>query len=441
MPLILPGALGDCSRVAGDFRALRIAAVALTLALGHGLTPSSARADDAAEARLHFELGTARFQGHQYEEALSHFLQAHRLAPTTNTIFNVAQTYLVLQREAEAFRFFSDFMARPDGTAQAHAVAERALAELAPRLARVEVRTAPQGATIFLDRPELGDFGASPRVIAVSPGHHEVILRRSGFHERRAPVDVAQGQAVVLDLSLDPVVGALRVVTTPAGASVEVDGQAVEGVTPLSLTLSEGAHHVRMRRAGYLDLVRDLTVTEAGGALDERLPRDLATASVLSVTSTPSGASVIVRGERVGTAPFTRDLNAGGALVRVEQPGRTPWQRELTLRPGRAIDIRVSLGDPEGHRPRWIPALTFVGAGVTVAGLVLGGLAFAAHADFDQSPDRATLDRTNALNLAADVTVSVGVAALVAGVIAWIVAPDPAVSRALLREEGLREQR
>ncbi len=405
------------------------------------LAARGARADDAAEARLHFELGTARYQSHDYEEALSHFLQAHRLAPTTNTIYNVAQTYLVLHREAEAYRFFSDYVARPDAQGPGRAAAERALAELAPRLARIEVRTTPPGATLYLDRPELGDFGASPRVLAVAPGPHEVIVRRAGYHEQRRRVDVARGQQVEVSLELPPVVGSLRIATTPPGASVEVDGAAVAGATPLALTLPEGAHHVRLRRAGHLDVVRDVTLGEAGASLDERLPRDLARASVLSVSTNVPGAAVIVRGQRIGAAPFTGDLDAGGATVRVERAGRTPWQREVNLRPGRALDLRVSLGDPEGHRPRWIPALTFGGAAVAVGGLVVGAVALAGHSDFDQSPDRATLDRVNTLNVVADVAVSAGLAMAVAGVVAWIVSPDPSVSRAVVREEGLREQR
>ncbi|MFO0648037.1 MAG: PEGA domain-containing protein [Polyangiales bacterium] len=417
----------------------RITQIAIVLAAT--VASSAAFADDAAEARLHFELGTARYQAHAFEEALSHFLQAHRLAPTTNTVFNVAQTYSVLHREAEAYRFFSDFLARPDGQPAARSLAERTLAELAPRLARIEVTTTPTGATLYLDRTELGDFGVSPRVLAVSPGPHDVIVRRDGYHEQRQRVEVARGQQVAVTLTLDAVVGSLRIATTPVGAAVEVDGQAVQGNTPLEVTLPAGAHHVRLRRAGYLDVLRDVTLPEAGASLDERLPRDLAAASVLSVASTPPGASVIVRGERVGGAPFTGDLNAGGATVRVEMPGRTPWSREVNLRPGRALDLRVSLGDPTAHRPRWIPVLTFGGAAVAVSGLVLGGFALAAHADFDQAPDRATLDRTNALNLAADVTTGVGLAMVTAGVISWLLSADPTVSRAIVREEGLHDAR
>jgi len=413
-------------------------ALAALAALAVQALPRPCRADDAAEAQLHFAVGARSFRAHDYAAALGHFLQAYRLAPTANTTFNVAQTYLMLRREPEAFRFFSDFVARPDARPEPRAVAERALAALTPRVCRVEVRSDPPGASIYLDRPELGDLGSTPRVIAVEPGAHEVILRVAGRQEHRQRIEGALGLAVVVDAALRPVTGALRVTTSPAGASVELDGAAVPGVTPLALAPPIGRRRVRVRRRGYLDVVREVELTEAGTSFDERMPRDLTAAAVLSVVTTPPGAAVTLRGAALDRAPLTRDVDIGPALVRVEAPGRTAWQQSVLLRPGRALDLRVALGDPSARRPWWVPALTFGGAAVTVAGAVLGVAALAAHDDFDQSPERATLDRTHALNLAADVTVGVGAALLVSGVLAWVLTPDPSASRATVREEGLR---
>lgn len=418
----------------------RRAAWAAIACVGALALPASGRADDAAEAQLHFTIGTTSFRAREYPDALDHFLRAYRLAPTASTAFNVAQTYLMMHREEEAFRFFHEFLARPDGRPEARTVAERVLAELTPRVCRVEVRSDPPGAAVYLDRVELGDLGVTPRVIAVTPGPHEVIVRLPGRHEARHRVEGTRGQSLVVEAALAPVTGSLRVVTTPPGAEVELDGAPAEGVTPLSLTATVGAHRVRVRRRGYLDVQREVEVVEAGASVEERLPRDLSAAAVLSVTTTPPGALVTLRGVAVDRTPLSRDVDVGPGLVRVEAPGRTAWQQEVLLRPGRALDLRVSLGDPAARRPWWIPALTFGGAAVTMAGAVLGGLAWSAHADFDQAPDRATYDRTEALNLAADVTVGVGLAMVASGVLAWVLTPDPVRSRATVREEGLREQ-
>ena len=143
-----------------------LAAWALLAALA---APGAALADDAAEARVHFELAARDFRHHAYHDALTHFLAAHRLAPTANTTFNIAQTYVALDRPEDAYRFFRDYLASPAATAGNRARAEQALAEMEPGLARVVVTTDPPGAALYLDRVELGDLGVTPRSIAVTP--------------------------------------------------------------------------------------------------------------------------------------------------------------------------------------------------------------------------------------------------------------------------------
>lgn len=406
--------------------------------------PRAAWADDAAEARLHFDLASRSLREHNYDDALTHFLAAHRLAPTANTIFNIAQTYTALQRPVEAYRFFRDYLAHPSATAENRARAERAIADIAPQLARVTVTTDPPGATLYVDRVELGDLGQTPRSVALppdaegAPHEHTIIVRRAGYREARATVDVARGAEREVTLRLEALVATVRVVTDPAGATVELDGHPVEGVTPLTVTAPLGAHQLRIRSEGRLDVVRELSLDAEGTrTLDERLPRDLARASVLSVVSPTPGATVRFRDVSLGAAPLTRDVESGAGTVRVEAPGRTPWTRVLLLQPGRGANVRVTLGDPRASRPLLPKLFTFGGAAVAVAGGILGALALSSHSDFDQSPSRAALDRTQSYNLAADVTLGVGLATLVGGVVAWVLSADPSVSRGSVTSEAL----
>jgi hypothetical protein len=57
--------------------------------------------------------------------------------------------------------------------------------------------------------------------------------------------------------------GEVNVVTTPAGASVTVDGQPEEGVTPLTLKLTPGAHKLSLALAGHQ--TKDIEVNVATG--------------------------------------------------------------------------------------------------------------------------------------------------------------------------------
>ncbi len=411
----------------------------LVLALSVALCPSVARSDDAAEAQLHFQLGATNFQSRNYAEALTHFLAAQRLAPTANTLFNIAQTYLVLDRPAEAWRFFHDYVEHPSATPVNRASSERNLAALAPRVARVAIRTTPPGATLFVDRIDLGDYGVSPRSLALTPGSHEVIARLPGYSEGRSTVTLSVGTEATVTLSLEARLSTLRVTSTPSAAMVTLDGNPLSGVTPLEQRVTVGTHRVRLRREGYLDLEREVTVTDGGGSVvEETLARDLARASLLSVSTSLPGATVTLRGVSLGVTPLSTDVSAGPGELRVYREGSPELRREVLLRPGRELNLRVGLGREGASRPRWIPALMIGGGAVTLAGVVIGVLAWAAHQDFDQAPSREALDRTHALNLAADLTVGVGLGALVGGIIGLLATPDPRVNRVTVREEGLR---
>ena len=288
------------------------------------------------------------------------------------------------------------------------------------------------------------DFGVTPRDLAVPLSAGEdtrevaVVVRLAGHREARSTARVTRGQERSVALRLEPVLGTVRVVTDPPGAALTLDGRPVEGATPIAVTATPGRHALRLRFAGRLDVVREVTVEgDAELALEERLPRDLTRASVLSVVTVHPGATVSFRGERLGETPLTRDVDAGEGELRVEMAARTGWARSLLLTPGRGTVVTLALGDPRARRALWPKLLTFGGAGVAAAGAVLGALALSARADFDQAPSRASLDRVGALNLAADVTLGVALAALVGGVVAWILQPDPGLTRATVRTEAL----
>ncbi len=97
----------------------------------------------------------------------------------------------------------------------------------------------------------------------------------------------------------------VNIVTTPAGATVEVDDKKVEGVTPLELKgLEPGEiHKLKVSLAGYKIREESVTVNK-----DERkeltLNLDKLTGELVVVT-TPAGAEVLMDGKVVGKAPVT----------------------------------------------------------------------------------------------------------------------------------------
>ncbi|MBC7172358.1 MAG: PEGA domain-containing protein, partial [Polyangiaceae bacterium] len=156
------------------------AVLVLALVLG---TASRAMADgEADQAELEFQLGADRYREGAYREALLHFLSSNRLARNRNVMFNVARTYERIGRFPEAYRWYVD-AAEGETDASVRASIDEALARITPRVSVLDVVTTPAGATLYLNRMDLGSIARSPRRIALEPGTYRVIAALEGYEE------------------------------------------------------------------------------------------------------------------------------------------------------------------------------------------------------------------------------------------------------------------
>src|ERR1044071_1962646 len=133
--------------------------------------PRAYAGDSADEADLEFRIGADAYQKGDYRGALEHFLLSNRFVPNRNVVYNIARTYQKLERYPEAFRYYSDALSgETDADAKARILAE--LQQIRPHVAVVEIRTEPVGATIFIDRKDLGPRGETPRALALPAGSY-----------------------------------------------------------------------------------------------------------------------------------------------------------------------------------------------------------------------------------------------------------------------------
>src|SRR5271165_5128268 len=127
-----------------------------TLAAAFALGPASARADGTAdEADLHFRMGTKDFARGEYEGALAHFMHSNRLAPNRNVLFNIATAFEQLKRYVDAHRYYVDAL-EGEADPRAQAAVRAGLARVTPSVAVLDVATSPPGATLYVDRKDLG---------------------------------------------------------------------------------------------------------------------------------------------------------------------------------------------------------------------------------------------------------------------------------------------
>ncbi len=135
----------------------------------------------------------------------------------------------------------------------------------------VRLVSQPPGAAVFLDGTPTGlvttGEGTNLEVSGLLDETHLIELRLDGHESASSQITLSSEPPAALEFTLSSKTREFRVRTEPDGASVRLDGQDVEGVTPLALTLTEGTHEVQISKEDYTSK----TLTLASG---EPLPTE-----------------------------------------------------------------------------------------------------------------------------------------------------------------------
>ena len=181
---------------------------ALAAALLCALLPcAGARADSVAdEADFRFHRGVSLYGRGHTEEALSEFLASNRLVRNRNVIQNVARCFERLRMYNEAWRWYSELLAEPLPEGERRDLAA-ALERLQPSLALLRVFSDPPGATVYVDREDLGARGQTPVTLALPPGAATAIVEAPGHKPADARVQLRIGKISLLQLTLPRIQG------------------------------------------------------------------------------------------------------------------------------------------------------------------------------------------------------------------------------------------
>jgi outer membrane receptor for ferrienterochelin and colicins len=297
--------------------------------------------DLAAEASLHFERAIELYRDKDYRGALERLLLSNRLAPNRNVAFNIARVYEKLDDPQTAWRYYAAFVAEePDqGRRQP---AEEALARLAGQVALVRIESEPPGATVYIDRKDLGARGRTPITLALDPSVHEVILERAGFVVAQGSIEAVVGETKEQRVALEPVVGTVELRGTPEGASVyDVGRGALVGTLPLRVDVPAGPMTVRVEAPGHAsrELVVEVLADEsrvASVALERLMGR-------VVVDAPDSGALVQVDGLASGFTPVVLDLPVGPHDIVVSLEGTRPYTTTVDVVQDRDNEVSAVL--------------------------------------------------------------------------------------------------
>ena len=113
----------------------------------------------------------------------------------------------------------------------------------------VWVTTNPPGAKVVLD-DNLSESCRTPCMLHGPAGVHHLTVSQAGYLNEYREIHVGDTAADVPLISLREASGTLMLTTVPPGASVRINGQLVQQVTPTAITLRPGTYSVTVEKGG-----------------------------------------------------------------------------------------------------------------------------------------------------------------------------------------------
>ncbi|MEX0617850.1 MAG: PEGA domain-containing protein [Pseudohongiellaceae bacterium] len=198
------------------------------------------------------------------------------------------------------------------------------------------------------------------------PGMYEIALGNEGYYDTDERLLVSSDQSQTHRFAMRKLPGVLNVSTGGVeGARVLIDAVDV-GTTPLSgLQIEPGTHELTIESARYLSFRKQIEIEGRTIEQNEEVNLDPAWA-VVNLSSSPSGAEVLVDGEAAGSTPLTAELLQGDREITIRLAGHKAWQDHIEISAGEDLSLPdVELEPADG--------LVFIqsvptGAGVTING-------------------------------------------------------------------------
>ena len=201
-------------------------------------------------------------------------------------------------------------------------------------------------ATVTMDGAVLGRTPLED--VEVPAGEHHFMVEADRYAPASLDVDVrGLGERQSVDVALTPLWAEVSIASRPAGARVLLDGTFI-GETPLDTEIMQGDYRLTLERAGFDTLSTELRVI-ANQA--QRLPEFTLIESdgLLTVESTPSGATVTVAGQFGGRTPVELSLAPRRQhTLTISNAGYESVKRRVSVDPASSDKLAVTLAPRYG---------------------------------------------------------------------------------------------
>ena len=218
-----------------------------------------------------------------------------------------------------------------------------------PEVGSISVSSNPSGASINLDGSYQGTTNFT--INNVAGGLHTITLELTGYQDWSQTFDVAAGQTsyVTALLTQIPTTGSISVSSTPSGASIFLNGS-YQGTTNFTINNVEGgSHNITLELTGFQDWSQAIGVEAGQTSTVTALLTPIPTTGSISVSSTPSGASIFLDRSYYGTTPFRiANFAAGSHNITLELTGYQDWSQTIGVEAGQISPVTAPLTPTTG---------------------------------------------------------------------------------------------
>ncbi len=134
---------------------------------------------------------------------------------------------------------------QPVGVPEREGGADRPGGKLTP----IFVPTSPGGAVATIDGREESSC-ITPCTLEAPPGRHTIVVMQPGYDPQTREIDVTGKPQELPMISLRGTGGTLMLSTTPAGATIYIDGKKWSSVTPAQINLAPGQYTIVVEKDG-----------------------------------------------------------------------------------------------------------------------------------------------------------------------------------------------
>ena len=161
-------------------------------------------------------------------------------------------------------------------------------------------------------------------------GAYDLFMEADGHYPVQELLEVGEDDSQSYHFELQRLPGILGFDIQPHGARITIDGELL-GVSPLSdMDIPAGTRELQLHAERYKPLAQEIEV--AGMRQRQQFQFSLEPAwAVISLDSTPGGATVLVDGEARGTTPAQIEILEGEHQLGLQLARHRSWQRNLKV--------------------------------------------------------------------------------------------------------------